>query len=495
MSKSVIVIGSGFAGLSAATHLAHRGYRVRLLEKNSQNGGRARSFSEAGFTFDMGPSWYWMPDVFEHYFKCFGKKVADYYKLERLDPSYRVYFGDQDYVDLPANLEELYQLFDSIEAGSGEKLRQFLGEAAYKYQVGINDLVYKPGRSLAEFADLRVLRGLLQLNLLQSMRSYVHKFFDNDRLRQIMEFPILFLGGTPKDTPALYSLMNYADMALGTWYPEGGMVSIVKAMESLAKEKGVEILNNQEVTNLEVVKGTIVGVKTTTDYFESDVVVAGADYHFVEQNLLEKKYRQYSESYWQKRQMAPSSLLFYVGLDKEIDGILHHTLCFDESFDLHAQEIYDDPQWPSRPLFYLSAASKTDPNVAPGGHENLMMLIPVAPGLTDDEQTRQRYFDLIMDRLEKLTGEEIRKHVVYQRSYAHRDFISDYNAFKGNAYGLANSLRQTAVLKPSMKSKKVKNLYYTGQLTVPGPGVPPSLISGEVVAGEIAKDIKNPVMA
>ena len=496
MSKQkVIVIGSGFAGLSAATHLAHRGYEVTLLEKNSESGGRARAFSEKGFTYDMGPSWYWMPDVFERYFEVFDKKVSDYYELERLDPSYRVYFGENDFVDLPANLEELFNLFDSIEKGSGEKLRQFLSEAAYKYQVGINDLVYKPGRSLVEFADVRVLKGLLQLNLLQSMRSYVHKFFQNDKLRQIMEFPILFLGGTPNDTPALYSLMNYADMALGTWYPKGGMIEVVKALVSLAEEKGVRILNNQEVRGFEYSGKDIVAVRTTTDLFETDIVVAGADYNFVEQTLLDKKYRQYSESYWEKRQMAPSSLLFYVGLDKPIDGILHHTLCFDESFDIHAREIYDDPQWPSKPLFYLSAASKTDDTVAPKGCENLMMLIPVAPGLTDEEEIREKYFDLIVDRLEKLTGESVRDHIVYKRSYAHRDFVKDYNAFKGNAYGLANSLRQTAIFKPSMKSKKVKNLYYTGQLTVPGPGVPPSLISGEVVAGEIAKDIKKPVLA
>ncbi len=495
MDTRAIVIGSGFAGLSAATNLASKGYKVTLLEKNDTNGGRARAFEAEGFTFDMGPSWYWMPDVFDRYFERFGKKVSDYYELVRLDPSYRVYFDAEDYVDLPANLEELYQLFDSIEAGSGEKLRQFLSEAAFKYQVGINDLVYKPGKSLTEFADVRVLKGLFQMNLLQSMRSYVHKFFKNERLRQIMEFPILFLGGTPKDTPALYSMMNYADMALGTWYPKGGMYEIVKAMMALAEEKGVNILNNQEVVKIEVKDGVATGVVTTSDYFEADVVVGGADYHFVEQNLLEKKYRQYSESYWEKRQMAPSSLIFYLGLDKKIDGILHHTLCFDESFDQHAREIYDDPKWPARPLFYLSAASKTDESVAPSNGENLMMLIPVATGLTDQEETRQKYFDLIIDRLEKLTGESIRPHIVYKRSYAHNEFISDYNAFKGNAYGLANSLRQTAILKPSLKSKKINNLYYTGQLTVPGPGVPPSLISGEVVANEISKDIKIPALS
>lgn len=490
----IVVIGAGFAGLSAATHLAQRGFDVTLLEKNKENGGRARAFSEAGFTYDMGPSWYWMPDVFERYFEHFGKKVSDYYELERLDPSYRVYFGEGDFVDLPASLDALFKLFDSIESGAGAKLEQFLREAAYKYQVGINDLVYKPGRSLTEFADMRIIKGLVQLHLLQSMRSYVHRFFKNDKLRQIMEFPILFLGGTPNDTPALYSLMNYADMALGTWYPKGGMYQVVKAMISLAEEKGVKILNNQEVTGFNYQNNNIIGVNTTSGSFEADVVVAGADYQFVEQTLLEEKYRQYSASYWDKRQMAPSSLLFYVGINKKLEGLLHHTLCFDESFDLHATEIYDDPQWPSKPLFYLSAASKSDDTVAPEGCENLVMLIPVAPGLTDKEETRQKYFDLIVDRLEKLTGESVREHIVYQRSYAHSDFIRDYHAFKGNAYGLANSLRQTAIFKPALKSKKLKNLYYTGQLTVPGPGVPPSLISGEVVAGEISKDLKKPVL-
>lgn len=491
MSRKVVVIGSGFAGLSAATALASKGFQVTVLEKNETPGGRARQFTSQGYTFDMGPSWYWMPDVFESYFNKFGKSVSDYYELIRLNPSYRIYFGEEDYVDLPAGLNECISLFEQIEPGSGEKLRKFMSESAYKYEVGINDLVYRPGRSVLEFADMRIVKGLFQLDLLKSMRSYVHAHFKNEKLRQIVEFPILFLGGTPKNTPALYSLMNYADMALGTWYPKGGMHEIVKAMVSLAEENGVNFIFNAEVKRLQVAGGTITGVHTASEHYEADVVVGGADYHHIEQNLLPEEHRQYDKKYWDNRSMAPGSLLFYLGLDIEIPNLLHHTLFFDEDFDQHAQEIYQSPQWPSKPLFYASVTSKTDSTAAPAGHENLFLLMPVAPGLNDDASTREKYFQLMMDRLEAHTGIELKSHIKFKRSYAHNDFVNDYHAFKGNAYGLANTLKQTAILKPSMKSKKVKNLYYTGQLTTPGPGVPPSLISGLVVANEVEKDFKK----
>jgi len=432
-----------------------------------------------------------MPDVFERYFGEFGKQVSDYYTLQRLDPGYRVVFGQDDVVDIPANLDKLYALFESIEAGSGEKLREFLAEAAIKYQVGINDLVYKPGRSLTEYADIRVLKGLMQMHVLRSIRSHVKKYVTHPKLQQILEFPILFLGGTPENTPALYSLMNYADMVLGTWYPQGGMYSVVKGMVALAKELGVEIITDAEVTGFEYSGNTITGVRTSLKTYHADVVVAGADYHHVEQNLLPEKFRSYSKSYWDSRKLAPSSLIFFLGLDCELNNMLHHTLFFDKSFDEHAKDIYDQPQWPKQPLFYTSLPSKTDPNAAPKGSENLYILIPVAPDLTDEESTREKYYHMVMDRLEKLIGQDVRSHVVVKRSYAHRDFIADYHSFKGNAYGLANTLSQTAILKPSLKSKRLSNLYYTGQLTVPGPGVPPSLISGEVVAKEIAKDLKK----
>lgn len=492
MKKTAIVIGSGFAGLSTAACLAKEGFDVTILEKNSQAGGRARQYEHEGFVFDMGPSWYWMPDVFERYFQLFGKTTADFYNLVRLDPSYRVFFSDKKNVDLPASKESLYALFESLEEGSSKKLDTFLKESEYKYEVGINDLVYRPSRKLSEFLDLRLLKGLLQMDVFNSISKRVRKDFKNPKLIDILEFPVLFLGAKADKIPALYSLMNYADMVLGTWYPMNGMHKIVKAMVQIAEEQGVKIMLNTEVHKIEVENGIAKKVITPNGDFEADVIVAGADYHHVDQKLLEAPHRNYSESYWESRTMAPSSILFYVGLNKKLDGLTHHNLFFDADFEKHANEIYQDPKWPDNPLFYASVPSKTDPKVAPEGCENLFLLIPVAPGLNGDNETlREHYFNMVLQRLEDHTKQNIRNHVVYKRSYAQSDFVSDYHAFKGNAYGLANTLKQTAILKPSLKSKKVKNLYYAGQLTVPGPGVPPSIISGQVVSKEIVNDLSK----
>ncbi|MBO3271678.1 phytoene desaturase family protein [Hymenobacter defluvii] len=485
---NVLVIGAGFAGLAAATSLAQQGHSVTVLEKNEGPGGRARQFRSAGFTFDMGPSWYWMPDVFEQYFGRFGKKVADYYELVRLDPSYQVVFRGGEAVDIPAAMQELRALFERFEPGSGARLDEFLRQAAYKYEVGMHKFVHMPGRSVLEFAKPHLLVDALRLDLLQSMHKHVRKFFKDPRLLELVEFPVLFLGATPQNTPALYSLMNYADLALGTWYPMGGMHKIVEGMVQLAQELGVQFEYSQAVEEIVVENGSTTGVRTATGFRPADVVVAGADYHHAEQHLLAFDHRNYTERYWNKRTLAPSSLLFYIGVNKRLDKLRHHNLFFDEDFGRHAHEIYEQPQWPTRPLFYASAPSQTDSSVAPEGSENLFLLIPVAPNLDDTEETRERYYHLIMERLEKHCGQSIRDAVVFRRSYAHRDFIQDYNSYKGNAYGLANTLSQTAILKPALKSKKVSNLYFTGQLTVPGPGVPPSLISGQVVAREIEKD-------
>jgi len=489
MKKNIVVIGAGFAGLSAATNLADKGYNVTLLEKNESAGGRARVFRAEGFTFDMGPSWYWMPDVFERYFERFGKKVSDYYQLTRLDPSYRVCFGENDFVDIPAKLEDLYTLFESYEKGSAQKLKELLKDSAYKYEVGINKLVYKPSLSVWEFVDIKLLIDMVRMNIFESFHKYARKYFKNEKLLKLIEFPILFLGAIPQNTPALYSLMNYADISLGTWYPTGGMHKVVEGMVALAQEKGVKILYNQEVTKINVVGKYAKQVITSSDTFEADAVVAGADYQHIDQKILEKPYQNYSESYWNKRVMSPSCLIFYLGLNKKLSGVEHHTLFFDEDFTLHSHEIYTEPKWPSKPLFYTSIPSQTDPSVAPQGKENLFILIPVAVGLEDSEAVREHYYHLVMDRFERLIGQNIRDSVIYKRSYAHKDFSTDYHSFRGNAYGLANTLMQTAILKPSLKSKKVKNLYFTGQLTVPGPGVPPSLISGQIVAEQIAKNI------
>jgi phytoene desaturase len=489
--KKAVIIGSGFAGLSAACFMAKDGWDVTVLEKQKTPGGRARQLKEAGFTFDMGPSWYWMPDVFERFFNCFGRKVPDYYQLDRLDPSYRVYWNDEP-MDLPADYGALKKLFESIEPGSAAKLDSFMQEAVYKYEVGINKLVHKPGQSYTEFLDWDLAKGVFKLDVFTSMKKHISKHFKNPKLQQLLEFPVLFLGALPQNTPALYSLMNYADIKLGTWYPQGGMYKIVEGMFSVAEELGVKFVFNSNVNEIKVDDGkaksvsavtTINHQPSTINHYDADVVIGAADYHFIETQLLSEKYRSYTEEYWNKRVMAPSCLLYYVGLNKKLDGVLHHSLFFDSDFEIHGKEIYTSKQWPTDPLFYVCTPSVTDETVAPEGHENMFFLIPVATGLEGDtDELREKYFEKILDRFEKYSGQSIRDSIIYKKTYSVSNFVNDYNSFKGNAYGLANTLMQTANLKPACRSIKIKNLFYTGQLTVPGPGVPPSLISGEVVA-------------
>jgi phytoene desaturase len=485
--RKVIVIGSGFAGLAAASFMAKEGWEVDLIEKQNTPGGRARQLKEQGFTFDRGPSFYWMPDVFERYFAQFGKSVTDYYSLHRLDPSYRIYWNDS-YTDLPADLEGLRAFFETTEPGSAARLDQYLEGAEYKYRVGVNNLVYKPGRSIIEFMDWETVKGVFKLDVFTSIRKHIHKYFRHPRLRQVMEFPVLFLGALPQDTPALYSLMNYADMKGGTWYPQGGIYSVVEAMYKLAIELGVRFHFNENVKEIKIEKGLARKVITDKAVHETSVVISGADYHFTETALLPSSARTYASSYWNKKVMAPSCLLYYVGLNKKLKNVVHHSLFFDVSFEQHGKEIYTSPQWPTDPLFYVSIPSVSDAGVTPDGCESLVFLVPVASGLLGDtEQLREKYYNMIVSRMEKHTGESFAESVIYKKSYAVSDFVNDYNSFRGNAYGLANTLRQTAIFRPACHSRKVKNMFFTGQLTVPGPGVPPSLISGEVVAKQVVK--------
>lgn len=487
MNNRIAVIGGGFAGLAAACTLAREGHNVHLFEKNETTGGRARHFIAEGFVFDMGPSWYWMPEIFESFFNRFGKSVADYYELSRLDPSYRVFFSDHLPLDVPADTEKFGKLLEKMEPGAEKQLQKFLREARIKYETGMGEFVWKPSLHISEFARPRLLRESLRLQLFTSMRTHIRKHFRHPKIIQLLEFPVLFLGARPSKTPALYSMMNYADIALGTWYPKGGMLKIAEAMTSLAEELGVKIHTGAQAEKILVENKEARGLLINGEFISADVIVATADYHHVETTLLEEKYRSYSEQYWNSRVLSPSTLLFFIGVKKKVNGLLHHNLFFDQDFNQHAAKIYDRPGWPENPLFYLCLPSKSDSSTAPEGGENIFALIPVAPGLTSDEATREQYLNIILRRLKAITGEDLSDQIVFKRSYAHEEFISDYNSFRGNAYGLANTLRQTAFLKPRLKSKKVGNLFYAGQLTTPGPGVPPSLISGQVTAAEVHK--------
>lgn len=483
----IVVIGAGFAGLSAAITLAAKGYDVTVLEKNEQVGGRARVFEKMGFTFDMGPSWYWMPDVMEKFFQQFGHSTSDYFELKRLDPSYQVVYHKNDVFEVPATYSELRVAFEQIESGSGAMLDRFLAEAKYKYEVGINEFVHKPGLSLLEFMDMKVFKAASKLDLLQSFAKHVRRYFKSPKLLQLLEFPVLFLGAIPQNIPALYSMMNYADIKLGTWYPIGGFGELAKAMHALAEEKGVKFMLGTEVESVKVKANKVTEVVTAQENIETDLVIGAGDYHHIDQKILPKSFSNYTQSYWEERVMAPSCLLYYVGVNKKLPRLQHHNLFFEHDFAAHAHVIYNEPNWPENPLYYVCCPSKTDASVAPEGMENLFMLIPVAPGLQDTEEIRTKYFDELVGRLEDFCGEKFRENIVTKTTYAYTDFVNDYHAFKGNAYGLANTLKQTALLKPSIKNKKLKNFYYTGQLTVPGPGVPPAIISGQVVANYIVK--------
>lgn len=484
----ISIIGSGFSGLSAASYLAKEGHEVTIFEKHDQAGGRARQFKQGGFTFDMGPSWYWMPDIFERFYNDFGKTSSDFYELVRLSPSYQIFYKDE-VLQIPASMDGIYDLFESYESGSANKLKRFLKNAEYKYKVGINEFVEKPSLSLSEYIDFRIITASLKLNMFRSLSNEVRSLFKNEKLIQLLEFPVLFLGATPQRIPALYSLMNYADLSLGTWYPIGGMHEIVKAFVSIAEEAGVKFCFNASVNKLIVNGHKVEGLSYNEKTAMADICVSSADYHFTEQQLLDPPNRNYSIKYWESRTMAPSSLLFYLGVDKKIEGLLHHNLFFDEDFGKHADEIYTEPKWPTKPLFYVCCPSKTDESVSPAGKENVFLLMPLAPGIEDSEEMRSKYFEVMINRLEKRTRQKIKESISFQKSYCIDNFKEDYHAFKGNAYGLANTLKQTAILKPKLKNTHLENLYYTGQLTVPGPGVPPSIISGRVVASQILKDL------
>jgi len=484
MKKSIIIIGSGFSALAASCYLAKDGFEVTILEKNNTVGGRARQFLKDGFTFDIGPTWYWMPDVFEKFFADFNKKPSDYYHLDKLNPAYEVYFDKVDSIKIPDNLEEILAIFEKEETGSAQHLNSFLDNAKHNYDVAIKELVYRPGISITELITPVTIRKVNQF--FSTIRTAVRKNIKNHRLQQIMEFPVLFLGAKPSNTPSFYSFMNYADFGLGTWHPKGGMYEVVKAMVTLAVELGVKIETNQNVEKINVENGIVKSLVSNGITIESDVVLSGADYHHTE-TLLDEKYRGYSEKYWDTKIFAPSSLLFYVGFDKKIENVSHHTLFFDTDFDVHAKDIYDNPKWPEKPLFYASFPSMTDETVAPNGKEAGIFLIPIAPGIEDTPEIREKYFQSIIERFEQLTNQAISNNIIFKESFCVNDFVNDYNSYKGNAYGLANILTQTAFLRPKIISKKVKNLFFTGQLTVPGPGVPPSIISGKIVSDLIKK--------
>ncbi|OWP83411.1 phytoene dehydrogenase [Flavobacterium davisii] len=485
--KKVVIIGSGFSSLTAACYMAKAGYSVTVIEKNEQLGGRASMMEIEGYKFDMGPSWYWMPDVFERFFADFGKNVSEYYELEKLTPAYRVYFGQNDYIDIEDSPEKIIATFERIEKGSGTLLETFIKEAKANYEIAIHDLVYNPGKSVTELVSIETAKRLHLF--VTTIAQQIRRKIKNPKLRSILEFPVLFLGAKPSKTPAFYNFMNYADFGLGTWYPKGGFNAVAMGMVKLAKELGVTFHTNEEVTTITTQANKVTNVTTKKNTYLADIFISGADYAHTEKLLQEHK--NYAESYWQKKTFAPSSFLYYVAFNRKVSHLLHHNLFFDTDFEQHAKEIYDTFEYPKKPLFYANFSSITDETMAPEGKEIGFFLIPVAVDLNDNPIIHEKYFDIILDRIEKCTGENLRDAVLFKKSFGVNDFKERYHSCRGNAYGLANTLLQTSILRPQIDNKNLTNFFYTGQLTVPGPGVPPALISGKVVSNYILKQQKQ----
>ncbi len=493
--KRVVVIGSGFGGISAAAYLRREGYQVRVLEKNDWVGGRARLLNRDGYRFDMGPSWYWMPAEHDRWFADFGARRSDYYEIERVDPSYRVYFGDvepsetKNVIEVPADPEGARAVFEQFEPGAGAALKRYLSDCRRKYDFAIDSFIYENYDRFLNSVTAKAMTRLPLLNLFQSYGGRVARYFRHPYLRRMLEFPVVFLGSDARSTPAVYTLMNHIDFNLGTWYPAGGFAAVVQAMQRVAEGMGVEFLFNREVTHIDVNAGRAESVTVRTrggeERYDADIVVANADYPHVERDLIDQRWRSVSDRRWERASLAPAVVNYYLGFDRPLDEFAHHTFFFDADWDAHFRAVYRKPEWIDEPLFYLHVPSKTDPRAAPSGHEAAFLLIPVAAGLEDTQEQRDRYLDHAFTRIEQRTGRELRRHLVFKETMSLNDFKRDYNAYKGNAFGLGQTLLQTAWFRPSNRSRKVSNLYFSGQYTIPGTGTTMSMISGHVVSKRI----------
>ncbi|GAB7019831.1 phytoene desaturase family protein [Halostagnicola bangensis] len=503
--ESVVVVGGGVGGLSTACHLADAGADVRVLEKNEQFGGRASVLEKDGFRFDMGPSWYLMPDVFERFFGQFDRTPTDYYELTHLDPHYRIFFKDGDEVDITPELAETKVLFESYEDGAGEALERYLEKSRENYEVGMKHFVYEDRTRLRDYLDLDVARQARGLSLLGTMQGHVEEYFDHPKLQQIMQYTLVFLGGSPNNTPALYNLMSHVDFNLGVWYPENGLGGVMDGLVELGRELGVTYETNRPVTAIKGRRGAFLveaepqGTESnsvaetleadgTPGTFEADLVVSNADYAHTERELLTAEQRGYDADYWASRTYAPSAFLLYLGVEGDIDELAHHTLVLPTDWDQHFEQIFDDPAWPDDPAYYCCVPSETDDDVAPDGHSALFVLVPIAPGLEDTPERRDQYREQVLEDIAANTGEELRDRIVLEERFSVEDFADRYNSYRGTALGMAHTLRQTALFRPPHRSKAVDGLYFTGSYTTPGIGVPMCLISGELTAEAVLED-------
>ncbi|QGX95032.1 phytoene desaturase [Haloplanus rallus] len=484
--ETVTVVGGGVAGLSAACYLADAGADVTVLEKNDRLGGVTNRLAVDGFTFDTGPSWYLMPETFDRFFGHFGREAADYYDLERLDPQYRVFFKDGDRIDVPAGRDRIRRVFESYEAGAGDVLDEYLAGARRTYEIGMDEFVYTDRSRLRDLVDPGIVRAAPALSHLGSMHDHVAAHFDEPKLQRLLEYTLVFLGSSPHDAPSLYNLMAYVDFEGGVYYPEGGMYALVEALVSLGRDLGVDYRTDAEVTALAPTDDGIRVAGPTTH--RADRVVANANPAHVERDLLSPADRGRDPDYWDSRTYGPSALMLYLGVEGDVDPLEHHTLVLPTDWDDHFERIFDDPAWPEDPAYYLSVASRTDPDVAPEGHHAVVVLVPLAPGLDDDPDRVSAFRDAVLADLAAVTGVDLRDRIVVERSACVSEFAGRYHTPGGTALGLAHTLDQTGPLRPSHHAPGVDGLYYAGAFTSPGVGLPMAVVSGEHAADAAARD-------
>lgn len=491
-SEKAIIIGGGIGGLATACLLAKKGYGVELVEKNEKVGGVANQFEAQGFTFDTGPSWYLMPDVFQNFFDLLGERVEDYLDLIKLSPSYRIFFKGQNRTfDFYSDFERDADTLETLEPGAKEKLREYLKLSEMQYKIALGGFMYKNYDTVFDFINKEVATEGRKLEVFARMSDYVEKFFKCDEVQKIMEYQLVFLGSSPYNTPALYNIMSHIDFNMGVYYPRGGVYTIVEALQRIGENLGVKYRTDAPVARILTGRGRRVrGVRLESgEEIEADLVVSNASIHHTETKLLAPPFRSFSERYWKTRTLAPSALIMYLGMRDRVDSLTHHNLLFAQDWKQGFAEIFDKPQWPRDPSLYVCAPGVTDDSVSPPGKNQLFILVPIAPGLEYSDAQLAAYSDRILQVVEsEMNIPNLRERIEFKKIFSIKDFAARYNTQNGTALGLAHTMVQTAILRPNNVSKKLKNLFYVGANTNPGIGMPICLISAELAYKRIIGD-------